>query len=371
MTQRRPIEMFPPGDFIKEELEARGWSQTELAEIMGRAPTDISTLVSGKRSISADMAKELGAAVATSAQYWMTLDSSYQLSKGGAADDAIGRRAKLREFAPIREMAKRHWLEVSENVSVTERRLKAFFCVENIDDEPSLPHAARRGAGDLSRSHLAWLFRARELSTMIQANTFSKGSFNSGLGELKKLLRAAKEVRHVPRILADAGIRFLVIEHLPKTKIDGVAFWLNKKSPVISMSLRYDRIDCFWYTLAHELGHVARKDGWLLDTGLVGQDIEDGVTDAEKHADHFAMDFLISQPDLEDFIARTSPLYSTRKVLGFAQRIGVHPGIVVGQLQYREEVLWSSLRSTLEKVRHLVTESALTDGWGHVPPVMG
>lgn len=370
MTQRQPIEMFPPGDFIKEELEARGWSQTELAEIMGRTPNDISGLVSGKRSISADMAKELGAVFATSAQYWMALDNSYQLSKGGAADDAIGRRARLREFAPIREMAKRHWLEVSENVSVTERRVMAFFCVASIDDEPSLPHAARRGAGDLSRSHLAWLFRARQLSTMIQANTFSKRSFNTGLGDLKKLLRTAKEVRHVPRILADAGIRFLVIEHLPKTKIDGVAFWLDNKSPVIGMSLRYDRIDCFWYTLAHELGHVDRKDGWLLDTGLVGQDSEGGATKAEKYADQFATDFLISQSDLEDFIARTSPLYSTRKVLGFAQRIEVHPGIVVGQLQHREEVPWSSFRSTLQKVRHLITESALTDGWGQIPPTI-
>jgi len=368
MTERRVVEAFPPGDFIKEELEAREWSQTELSEIMGRSPNDISAIVSGKRSISADIAKELGAAFGSSAQYWMNLDASYQLWRGRAPDEDIARRAELRDFAPIREMAKRQWLELSENVSVLEQRATAFFGVESAGDQPSLPHAARRGAGELSRSHLAWLFRAKQLAGTMPANGFSKRSLSSALDGMKRLLSAAQEVRHVPRLLAEAGIRFLVIEHLPKTKIDGVTFWLDDRSPVIAISVRYDRIDCFWHTLAHELGHVANGDGWLLDTGLVGHDSDGDTTEAEMSADRFATDFLINRSAMDDFVGRTSPLYSKTKVVGFALTIGVHPGIVVGQLQYRGEVPWSSFRPMLEKVRHIVVASALTDGWGHLPP---
>jgi len=56
------------------------------------------------------------------------------------------------------------------------------------------------------------------------------------MNELKKLLPNVQGIRRVPKILADAGIRFLVLESLPKTRIDGVTFWLDRKSPVIVLS---------------------------------------------------------------------------------------------------------------------------------------
>ena len=93
VSERKPAELFPPGDFIKEELEARGWTQADLAEIMGRSPNDIVNLVSGKRSISPQIAKELAAAFGTSAEIWINLESSYRLWAADAPADAIKRRA--------------------------------------------------------------------------------------------------------------------------------------------------------------------------------------------------------------------------------------------------------------------------------------
>ncbi len=71
-------QAFPPGDFIKEELEARGWSQQSLAEIMGRQTSVVSAIVNGKRAISLDIATELSSALGTSVDYWMNLEKSYQ-----------------------------------------------------------------------------------------------------------------------------------------------------------------------------------------------------------------------------------------------------------------------------------------------------
>ncbi|MGA9111331.1 MAG: helix-turn-helix domain-containing protein, partial [Smithella sp.] len=70
MINKKVAEVFPPGEFIKEELEARNWSQTELAEIIGRQPNVISELIMGKRSITPETANALGDAFGTSAQYW-------------------------------------------------------------------------------------------------------------------------------------------------------------------------------------------------------------------------------------------------------------------------------------------------------------
>lgn len=79
MSDRCIAEVFPPGEFIKEELEARNWSQAFLAEIVGCHTSIIDEIISGKRAITHDTAKALGEAFGCSAQYWMNLESAYKL----------------------------------------------------------------------------------------------------------------------------------------------------------------------------------------------------------------------------------------------------------------------------------------------------
>jgi HTH-type transcriptional regulator / antitoxin HigA len=371
MNERKAAEVFPPGEFIKEELEARNWSQSELAEIIGRQPSVVHELISGKRVVSPEMANALGEAFGTSAEYWMNLESIYQIWHIKDGDSVISRRARLYHVAPIKEMVKRHWIEPSDNIEVLENRIRHFFGIKNLDAPIQLAHAARGGRQEISTtSQNAWLFRARQLAHCVYAKSFSNQSFNKTLEQLRQLLHNVQEIRHIAKILSENGIRLLILEHLPQTRIDGVTFWLDNKSPVIALSLRYDRIDAFWYTLAHELGHIKRKDGLrsnvLIDTELIGDEYygKDDESEAEQQANSFATEFLVSQANLDDFILRVRPLYGTQKITGFAKRIGVHPGIVVGQLQFRQEVPWSAYRQLLDKVRHIIIPSTLTDGWG-------
>ena len=76
---RMPAEARPPGECIKEELEARGWNQRGLAEVMGIEPSTLSNLIRGKRPLTPKLAKALGQAFDTSAQYWLNLESAYRL----------------------------------------------------------------------------------------------------------------------------------------------------------------------------------------------------------------------------------------------------------------------------------------------------
>jgi len=95
----------------------------------------------------------------------------------------------------------------------------------------------------------------------------------TALGKLKTLLISPEGARKVPRIMMEAGVRFVIVEALPSSKIDGVCFWLNDRHPVIGMSLRFDRIDNFWFVLRHEIEHVLREDGrsrTMLDAELEG-----------------------------------------------------------------------------------------------------
>jgi HTH-type transcriptional regulator / antitoxin HigA len=371
MAQRINPEAFTPGEYIREELAERGWTQMDLAEILGRPPQVVNEIIAGKRSITPETARGLGDAFGTSAQLWMNLEASYRLSRVSAKDDTVSRRALLYGLAPIKEMQRRGWIETTSNAEILETQVLSFFEISNLHQPIRFDHAARKSTdGSLTQAQLAWLYRARQLARALKVESkFSAGSLNAALTQLSKLKRDPEEVRHIPRVLSAAGIRFLIVEPLPHTKIDGVCFWLDADSPVIALSVRYDRIDWFWHTLMHEMAHVKNKDGMdstTLDTDLVGVDAQpfEDKRDAEKAADLFAVNFLVSQSKLDRFIARVHPLYSKLKISAFANSNEVHPGIVVGQLQHRKKIAYAHSRDLLVKVRSSIIACALTDGWG-------
>jgi HTH-type transcriptional regulator/antitoxin HigA len=375
MIEFIPAEVFPPGDFLREELAERGWTQEVFAEIIGKSERLVNEIIAGKREITPPTAQALGAALGTSAQFWMNLETAYRLHLNSerTAADAVSRRARLYSVAPVKEMVKRGWVGGSANVDVIEKRICEFFEIPDIDTVPTfLPHAAKKSASyeSINAPLMTWLYRARQLARLaLPAGAFRSDSVARIVEKVKPLLQAAPEARQVSRILSEEGIRFVVVEPISKTRVDGVTFWLDARSPVIALSLRYDRVDWFWHTLVHELGHVDARDGQADRLPIVDdfEQMKGDLPECEKRANAFATSSLVPPAELNDFIARTRPLYSKLKIENFSRRIHVHPGIVVGQLQHRHEIDWSHSRNYLVKVREFVTNSTLTDGWGFVP----
>jgi len=376
MADTNFAESFPPGEFIKDELEARGWTQTDLAEIMNRQNSVVSAVISGKRAISPEIANELSCAFGTSAELWLNLQIAYDLSRASEQTaKPVSRRAKLFAKAPIKDMVRRNWIQDSDDIDVLEREVCEFFGMTSIEEGPGIPaHAFNKAMPyeTVTPAQNAWLRRARQLANGVHANKFSQALFSEALETLRRLLLNPEDVAHVARVLADGGVRFLIVESLPHAKIDGACFWLNEFSPVVVLTMRYDRLDNFWYVLMHECGHVRNEDGkkseYMLDVNIVGDDaipFEDRP-EIEKQADIFATNFLVEPTKIEDFINRVRPMFSKQRISGFAARIGVHPAIVLGQLQYRREVDWSHSREMLVKIRDIATTATLTDGFGHV-----
>lgn len=366
MATRRPAEVFPPGEFLREEIEERGWTQHDLAAILGKTTATVNQIIGGKRSITPETAKGLAAALGTTPQFWLNLESAYQLWRVQSdSSDVVARRARLYTIAPIKDMVRRGWVEPSDNVDVMEERIRSFFGMPDLEEPPVFQaHAARKSTsyGEVTAAQCAWLFRAMQLSRYVAVEKYGQSSLNDAIERLHLLLGAPQEARHVPRVLSEHGIRFVVVEDLPGTKIDGASFWLDDE-PVIAMSLRYDRNDNFWFTLMHELGHLDHKDNEL-DTDMLAIRHDSERSPNEKLADAFATRHLVSQDQLDNFIARVSPLYTTERIEGFAQRCGIHPGIVVGQLQHRNEILWANFRRLLASVRSYVMQGAISDGYG-------
>ncbi|MCW5982725.1 MAG: HigA family addiction module antidote protein [Bryobacteraceae bacterium] len=376
MEGRTYAEVFPPGETVREELEERGWTQVDLAEILGRPPRLVNELIAGKRSITPDTARELGEAFGTEAKYWLNLEAAYQLWRSKRPDNAIGRRARLYTKAPVKDLIRRRWIEPSSDIDLLEKRVCSFLGISSLDEDVVVwPHAARKTTpyGDISPAQVAWLCRAKRLAEDLRIERFSDDRFDEALTRLRALLSDPAKVREVPAVLANAGIRFVVLEHLPQSRIDGACLWLDEHSPIVAISVRFDRIDWFWHTVLHELFHVKNRDGLdanqPLDTNLVGDKatrFEDKPA-FERRADESAADFLVQRTKLTDFMARVRPLYAKWKIQQFAHQMGVHPGIVVGQLQFRDEIKYYHNREMLVKIRDEITSTAVTDGWGHIP----
>lgn len=369
-----------PGQLIAELVEARGWSQRVLAIVLKVDETVIAKIISGKRHLDAELALALGEVLEVPPERLLDLQKSYELARAriiARPDPGRVTRAHLFGGLPIAEMIKRGWLEAENvrDVPRVESALAKFFGVSSTDEIEILPHAAKKTnvTGNVTPVQLAWLRRVKELAGEMVVGRYTEGAVREALPRLKALLTTPEEARKVPRVLDEAGIRYVIVESLSGAKIDGACFWLNDAAPVIGMSLRYDRMDNFWFVLRHEIEHVLRLHGRaavILDSELEGikAGVGESVSDEERVANEAAAEFCVPQQSMARFVARKDPFFAERDILGFARTIQVHPAMVAGQLQHRTG-RYDRFRDHLVKIRSVVAPSALHDGWGDIAPV--
>lgn len=362
-----------PGDMLRTLLAEKGWTQEELALITGRSRQAISDILAGRSGVSPEMAVALAIALGNKPDDWLLLEYQYRLAQLEDDPGEIAKRVTLFEVAPIRDMQRRGWIAETKDLAELESELKQFFETDEIQDDLGFPVATRRTMKlpQLTKAERAWCYRARQLAKAIPSPAFRPELLEKTERELRRLAAYPKEASKVSEVLLANGIRFVVIEPIPKTRIDGATFWLDSDTPVIAMSLRFDRVDNFWFTLMHECSHVRHGDAFSVDT-----DIEDAVKlsgqfpvdETEQRANAESAASLLPPQELDSFIRRVGPLYSKSRIIQFAHRMKIHPGIIVGQLQHKAEIGPSSNRDMLVKIRNAVVETALTDGWGRIAP---
>ena len=70
-------EVFVPGEYLQEELEARGWSHEHLAKLADWSVEQVAEVIAGKRKITFSMGMGLSAAFGTSVELWTNLQATY------------------------------------------------------------------------------------------------------------------------------------------------------------------------------------------------------------------------------------------------------------------------------------------------------
>ena len=198
MSNRIPAEVFPPGEFIRDELEARGWTQTDLAEILGRPLKAVSEILTGKRAITPETATGLGEAFGVDPQFWMNLESAYRLSKVESKAGEVSRRAKLYAQAPVQDMIRRHWINDAEDIDGLEREVLQFLRRRRrwrrSRRSPSTPPPGSQPATRKRPRH-NWRGSAGYAKSPLRskASEYREDSFDQLLGELHRFTSSERE----------------------------------------------------------------------------------------------------------------------------------------------------------------------------------
>jgi HTH-type transcriptional regulator/antitoxin HigA len=307
----------------------------------------------------------------------MNLQKAFDLKRAKKADPGVRTRASWLSVFPVREMIKRGWIEEAE-AHLLDLQMLRFFGKNRVEDIPFVgtanvfAHAARRSSyDDITPVQYVWLHRVKKIAEQVAVPLYSEEKLRRLLPTIRAHMIDKDDLSGIPEVLASAGVRFVVVEALPGSKIDGVCVWIEGQ-PVIGISLRLDRMDNFCFVLRHEIEHVLRGDGRTetftpVDEFTPEFEANTDLPECERIANAAASDFCIPQTQMDSFIARKSPFISERDVLAFATRMEINPAVVVGQIQYRTKK-YDWLRKYLGSIRPYLMGWKFVDGWDHNLP---
>lgn len=358
--KKRPFRPIPPGEILKEELDSRGWTQGDFAEITGKPLQTINIIIAGKRAITPETAILFSKALKTSPEFWLNLESAFRLDllhQAQHKSDLVSQKAKLYGIAPVKELIKQGWIKASESISQLETEIMDFLGVSDLETSPSIAANFRKsGKGIIDTPALiAWVRKAEIESMKMSCPDFNPRRLKQAIKQLPEFSASAESTSQIPKKLCELGIRLVFVPHLPQTRVDGAAFWIDRKMPVVAISLRMDRTDNFWFTLMHELAHLL--DSYTNNISYIDNDIAgEPENKIEEKANKTARDTLIPPESFIFFVKENKPYFSRNVVISFANELGIHPSIVVGRLQYEELIPYTNLRNLISKVRPVLGE---------------
>ena len=345
--QYQPDYAVPPGWVLQERLEANGISQAEFARRCGRSPKFISDIVAGKAPVEAKTALQFEKVLGVSANIWLGIEKRYRLHQVREAEarEAEASADWARSF-PVNELVKRGAIRKGTSAGDKVTELLTFFGVASVGAwknryEATTPVAYRHSPSFESKEPAlaAWL-RLAEIEAESQSlEDYDKPAFMKALKSVRQLTRpgSPQALDDARKLCNDAGVALVWVKPLPKARVNGAAWWLSPRKPVIALSGRHGSDDQIWFSLFHEAAHILlhSKKSVFVDGDKNGENLD------EAEANNWAAHFLVPQSTWQRFVDARE--FGPLDIQRFAEKQGVAPGIVVGRLQHEERLRWDHL----------------------------
>lgn len=329
-----PMEYPSPIAALEFRMEQAGLAPRDLVPYLG-SRAKVAEVLSGKRAITMPMARAL--------HRHLGIPAEVLLREPTAIAEQPLANIEWSRF-PLREMAKRQWIP-----DLPDLAQRAEALVGDLIKRSGTRQVAPVGLyrkNDRLRTNAktdwyalqAWCWQVLASANRNPPTTkYAPGTVTlEFLGQVARLSREEEGPRLAHEFLATHGIPLVVERHLPRTYLDGAALRLGGR-PVVALTLRYDRIDGFWFCLLHELAHVGRHLDHDVGAAFV-DDLSlrkpDGTAEdrREAEADEWAAEALIPGSVWEASAVRNEP--TPLAVMGLAQRLQVHPATIAGRVRY-------------------------------------
>ncbi|NCN44137.1 MAG: plasmid stabilization protein [Piscirickettsiaceae bacterium CG_4_9_14_3_um_filter_43_564] len=317
-----------PIEAIKFRMEQMGLKNKDLTPYIGSA-SKVSEVLNGKRSLSLPMIRKLHEGLGISLE---TLIQDSSLKKIEQSD------IEWQSF-PLAEMRKRGYFgdfsgSVHELKEYAAEKVSQFLSSvpQGFNLKPALMRTTAHDASNDKEVDLyalwAWQVRVLQLAKRESLPTnYHPNTVNlEWMKQVAQLSWSQQGPLLAKEFLNTHGIHLIFEEHLPKTYLDGAVCIAETGNPVVALSLRHDRLDNFWFTLMHELAHIAlhldNGEGWFIDD----MDAKDRP-EVEKEADELAQSALLPKKS-------TQGILNAQDVNTLAKELKIAPDIIAGRIRY-------------------------------------
>lgn len=324
-----PTTLPDPIEAIKFRMEQANLKPADLVPYIG-SKSRVSEILSRKRNLTVEMMRALESGLGIPAKVLLGQESQGEELQYQNWD------ARL-----LKEMKERgYFRKLPSKGGDPADLIKQFFAPVCSPPEliGMLRQSSYRSSPRTDRHALAvWAGAVLRKAANVHTPTkYRKGTVDLNfMRELAKLSVSENGPIATREFLRKRGIILIVERHFPRTYLDGAAILIHRDKPVIGLTLRYDRLDNFWFTLMHELAHISLH--YDHDVKLFYDELEGlkGVTldDREKQADRMAEEALLPESKWEVSPARLIPSHMAARSL--AMELGVHIAIIAGQMRHR------------------------------------
>jgi addiction module HigA family antidote len=337
----KDIMAFHPGYYVAEIIEDMGVTQAEFAIRMGTTSKTLSQLVNGQANISNDLAQKLSTMLGTSVEFWLNLQTAFdekviEINKVKVIDEQIQIVAVI-DYSYFVRLANLPAVKTDrEKID----NLCSFFRIADLRilQQDDFLVNFRTGITTFADKNVinsrAWLQTALNIAAQIKTAPFNAEKLKSYIPEIRSMTLQNPDV-FLPRlraIFSECGVAFVLLPYLKNSGINGAVKWINQDRVVLAMNDRRLSADTFWFSLFHEIKHVLQQKTKTVFVSSNKQEMKAIDNRLEEEADSFAQNTLIPVSDYRLFYP--SKYTSDAEIVAFANKIGIHPGVVAGRLQH-------------------------------------
>jgi HTH-type transcriptional regulator/antitoxin HigA len=329
-AQFMPAVAIPPGETIRENMRYLGMNQKELALRLGITTKHLSNVINGKDTITYETALKLETVLGPKAQFWMNLETNYQLTKTRLKREVdMEADLEILKRMPYKHMSDFGWIPATGNRRERVNNLKEFFGVASLKAVPETVNALFRKHKQIKEISdfgvMAWLRKAELDGLAVEVKKFNRTRLKNHIPRFRELtFKDAEELfPEMQRLCAECGVALVLVQSLPRTYICGATLW-RRGNPILALSVRGKRADIFWFTFFHELAHLITHTRKIYSVSYERNSCED-------EADEMAGDYLIPGDQYRKFI-KEYDYRDKRAIKKYAQSIGIAPCILVGRL---------------------------------------